>query len=181
MTMTRQGKHHTLRSDLTGLTVLIITTKQSVTFYGKMYGKVQYRTPIPSHVPVKVNTVTCAGKGFVTPNKHDELPHSFYSTTDNNNYQQWYSPIKLRKIRMIFDVENQILAFFDVYFWPFNKSHEKINAIFVASIWNVFIKFHWHDEKFTSRTSFVNLQSLVEDKTMTKTRQIIALDIFLVF
>ena len=89
MTMTRQGKHHTVRSDLTGLTLLIITTKQSVTFYGKMYGKVQYRTPIPSHVPVKVNTVTCAGKGFVTPNKHDELPHSFYSTTDNNNYQQW--------------------------------------------------------------------------------------------
>ena len=44
-----------------------------------MYGKVQYRTPIPSHVPVKVNTVTCAGKGFVTPNKHDELPHSFYN------------------------------------------------------------------------------------------------------
>ena len=29
--------------------------------------------------------------------------------------------------------ENQILAFFDVYFWPFNKSHEKINAIFVIS------------------------------------------------
>ena len=53
MTMTRQGKHHTVRSDLTGLTLLIITTKQSVTFYGKMYGKVQYRTPIPSHVPVK--------------------------------------------------------------------------------------------------------------------------------
>ena len=24
------------------------------------------------------------------------------------------------------DFENQILAFFDVYFWPFNKSHEKI-------------------------------------------------------
>ena len=90
--MTRQGKHHTVRSDLTGLTLLIITTKQSITFYGKMYGKVQYRTPIPSHVPVKVNTVTCAGKGFVTPNKHDELPHSFYSTTDNNNYQQWTFP-----------------------------------------------------------------------------------------
>ena len=54
MTMTRQGNHHTVRFDLTGLTLLIITTKQSVTFYGKMYGKVQYRTPIPSHVPVKV-------------------------------------------------------------------------------------------------------------------------------
>ena len=31
------------------------------------------------------------------------------------------------------DFENQILALFDVYFWPFNKSHEKINAIFVIS------------------------------------------------
>ena len=55
MTMTLQGKHHTVRSS-------------SQDCY---------------------NTVTCAGKGFVTPNKHDELPHSFYSTTDNNNYQQW--------------------------------------------------------------------------------------------
>ena len=26
------------------------------------------------------------------------------------------------------DFENQILALFDVYFWPFNKSHEKING-----------------------------------------------------
>ena len=57
-------------------------------FYIRYYTTVQYRTPITSHVPVKVNTVTCAGKGFVTPNKHDELPHSFYSTTDNNNHQQ---------------------------------------------------------------------------------------------
>ena len=45
------------------------------------------------------------------------------------------------------------LAFFDSYFWPFNKTHEKIIAIFViraimASIWNVFIKFRWRDEKF---------------------------------
>ena len=52
------------------------------------------------------------------------------------------------------DFENQILALFDVYFWPFNKSHEKINAIFVisaiiASIWNVFIKFRWHDENLS--------------------------------
>ena len=63
------------------------------------------------------------------------------------------------------DFENQILALFDVYFWPFNKSHEKINIIFVisaiiASIWNVFIKFRWHDEKTTraiiTRSSFEN-------------------------
>ena len=52
------------------------------------------------------------------------------------------------------DFENQILALFDVYFWPFNKSHEKFNAIFVisaimASVWNVFIKFRWHDQKLT--------------------------------
>ena len=26
-----------------------------------------------------LNTITCAGKGFVTPNKHDELPYSFYN------------------------------------------------------------------------------------------------------
>ena len=49
------------------------------------------------------------------------------------------------------------LAFFDSYFWPFNKSHEKTNAIFMisaimASIWNVFIKFRWHDEKLTTDT-----------------------------
>ena len=36
----------------------------------------------------------------------------------------------------------------------FNKTHEKIIATFVisaimASIWNVFIKFRWHDEKLT--------------------------------
>jgi hypothetical protein len=28
---------------------------------------------------------------------------------------------------------NEILALFDGYFWPFNKSHEKINVIFVIS------------------------------------------------
>ena len=48
--------------------------------------------------------------------------------------------------------ENQISALFEVYFWPFNKCHEKIKSIFVISaiipsIWNVFIKFRWHDEK----------------------------------
>ena len=40
------------------------------------------------------------------------------------------------------------LAFFDSYFWPFNKSHEKTNAIFVisaimASIWNVLSGGFW--------------------------------------
>ena len=46
----------------------------------------------------------------------------------------------------------KFLALFESYFWSFNKSHENINAFFVisaimASIWNVFIKFRWHDEK----------------------------------
>ena len=55
---------------------------------------------------------------------------------------------------MKIDFENQILALFDGYFGPFNTSHEKIKSIFVisaiiASIWNVFIKFRWHDEKLT--------------------------------
>ena len=56
--------------------------------------------------------------------------------------------------RLLFLKFLKILAFFDSYFWPFNKTHEKIIAIFVisaiiASIWNVFIKFRWHDEKLT--------------------------------
>ena len=56
--------------------------------------------------------------------------------------------------RLLFLIFLKKLAFFDSYFWPFNKTHEKIIAIYVisaimASIWNVFIKFRWHDEKFT--------------------------------
>ena len=56
--------------------------------------------------------------------------------------------------RLLFLKILKILAFFDSYFWPFNKTHEKIIAIFVISaimvlICNVFIKFCWHDEKFT--------------------------------
>ena len=39
-------------------------------------------------MPVKVNTVTCASKGFVIPNIHDELPHSFFSTRDNHFYKE---------------------------------------------------------------------------------------------
>jgi hypothetical protein len=41
-----------------------------------MYGKVQYRTQIPSNVPGKVNTITFADKGFITPDIHDELTYS---------------------------------------------------------------------------------------------------------
>ena len=35
--------------------------------------------------------------------------------------------------RLLFLKFLKILAFFDSYFWPFNKSHEKINAI----LWSV--------------------------------------------
>ena len=73
----------------------------------------------------------------------------------------WYSSKKIfferfgSFLTLKIDFENQILALFDGYFWPFNKSHEKIKSIFVISaiipsIWNVFIKFRWHDEKLTT-------------------------------
>ena len=59
-------------------------------------------------------------------------------------------------------------TFFDSYFGPFNKTHEKIIAIFViseimASIWNVFIKFRWHDEKLTaaSKTLYSNIAAYI--------------------
>ena len=35
--------------------------------------------------------------------------------------------------RLLFLKFLKILAFFDSYFWPFNKTHEKIIAIFVIS------------------------------------------------
>ena len=44
----------------------------------------------------------------------------------NKNFFEGFLMLKI-------DFENQILALFDVYFWPFNKSHEKINIIFVIS------------------------------------------------
>ena len=70
----------------------------------------------------------------------------------------WYSSMKKKIerfrwfLKLKIDFENQILAHFDGYFWPFNNSHEKIKSTFVIStfipsIWNVFIKFRWHDEK----------------------------------
>ena len=63
--------------------------------------------------------------------------------------------IKIERLLSLKFLKN--LAFFEVYFWPFNKSHEKINIIFVisaiiASIWNVFMKFRWHDEKLIIMT-----------------------------
>ena len=39
-----------------------------------------------------------------------------------------------RFLMLKIDFENQILALFDNYFWPFNKCHEKIDAIFVNNV-----------------------------------------------
>jgi hypothetical protein len=52
--------------------------------------------------------------------------------------------IKIERLMFLKFLNN--LAFFDSYFWPSNKTHEKIIAIFViskimASIKNVFAKF----------------------------------------
>ena len=71
---------------------------------------------------------------------------------------EWFLMLKIA-------FENQILALFDGYFWP----HEKIKSIFVISafipsIWNVFIKFRWHDEKLTLayvKYHFLNLPSML--------------------
>ena len=40
---------------------------------------------------------------------------------------------EMKKIPLKIDFESQILALFDIYFWPFKKSHEKNNTIFVIS------------------------------------------------
>ena len=61
----------------------------------------------------------------------------------NNFFLERFEAFLMLKI----DFENQILSFFDVYFWPFNKSREKINTLFVisaiiASIYKFFIEFH---------------------------------------
>ena len=66
--------------------------------------------------------------------------------------------IKIERLLFLKFLKN--LAFFDSYFWPFKKTHEKIIAIFVisgikASIWNVFIQFRWHDEKLTQVALYI--------------------------
>ena len=56
--------------------------------------------------------------------------------------------IKIERLLLLKILKN--LAFFDSYFWPFNKSEEIfIFVIFaiILSIWKAFIKFRWHDEK----------------------------------
>ncbi len=75
------------------------------------------------------------------------------------------------------------LAFFESYFWPFNKSHEKSNAIFVistimASIWNVFIKFRWHDEKLTLYSSH-HIHSMLRQDLNKKSKARVKIDGFL--
>ena len=72
--------------------------------------------------------------------------------------------------RLLFLKFLKILAFFDSYFWPFNKSEEKNKVIFVISvimpsIWNVFIKFRWHDEKLTFVPVKINLYISLNDGT----------------
>ena len=47
----------------------------------------------------------------------------------NENFLERFEGFLTLKI----DIENQILALFDGYFWPFNKSREKIKCIFVIS------------------------------------------------
>ena len=58
--------------------------------------------------------------------------------------------IKIEQLLFLKFLQN--LAFLTAFFWLFNKTRKKIIAISViseimASIWNVFIKFPWHDEK----------------------------------
>ena len=70
------------------------------------------------------------------------------------------------------------IGFFDSYFWPFRKSEEKIVVIFVisaimSSIWNVFIKFFWHDEKLT--TLRVRLSKLLRQLLTTSFSNIFSL------
>ena len=77
--------------------------------------------------------------------------------------------IKIKWLLFLKFFEN--LAFFDSYFWLFNKTHEKIIAIFVisaimASIWNVFIEFRWHDEKLT-RLSVAPMQNYLSTAAPT--------------
>ena len=70
----------------------------------------------------------------------------------------WYSSLKFFFERLGWfltlkiDLENQILALFGGYFWPFNKSHEKtrfifeISAIISSMTW---WKTYWSDIFFT--------------------------------
>ena len=45
-------------------------------------------------------------------------------------FKDFFSEIFEGFLTLKIDFENQILALFDVYFWPFNKSREKINTFF---------------------------------------------------
>ena len=93
----------------------------------------------------KVVQFWCYTKSLKTKN----VPLNWYSSM--NFFLERFGYFLTLKI----DFENQILALFDSYFWPSNKSHEKIKFIFVISaiipsIWNVFIKFCWRDENLTA-------------------------------
>ena len=85
----------------------------------------------------------------------------------------WYHITKIlfKKIQMIFDIENRLWksdfgTFFDIYFWPINKSHERNNAIFVisaimATICNAFYQILWTWWK----TVCENLKSFIGQST----------------
>ena len=96
----------------------------------------------PKNLGTKAVQFWCYTKLTKTKNV---LLHWYYLTKKTF---KWFLTLKI-------DFENQILALFDLYFWSFNKSQEKkIYTVFVisaimASIWNVFIKFPWYDEKLT--------------------------------
>ena len=72
----------------------------------------------------------------------------------------WYFSTKIffRKIRRIFDIENRLWKSDFGTFWHLFLAIEQVSwknqclfliSAIIASIWNVFIKFRWHDEKLT--------------------------------
>ena len=103
----------------------------------------------------KVVQFWCYTKSTITKNV---LLHWYYSTKFLLERFVWFLMLKT-------DFENQILALFDSYFWPFKKSQEKISAIFViisnmTSIWNVYIKFRWHEEKLIHTMYYCNYERI---------------------
>ena len=109
----------------------------------------------------KIDVKKCENLIFKADFKCQKSSESFWKkiSLENSNlgaYFLFLSILCSMKIeRLLFLKFLKFLAFFDSYFWPFNKSEEKIKVIFeikviMPSIWNVFIKFCWHDEKLTS-------------------------------
>ena len=105
-----------------------------------------------------------SGKFFIMSTEFDKNISDWrYDCTDHKNgFDFFMRLVKWPKIavkkcqNLIFKVNFQRQKSSEsFYFWPFNKSEEKIKVIFVMSaiilsIRNVFIKFRWHDEKLTT-------------------------------